>query len=527
MSRLTRRGLLSSGSKLTASLSPISLSGVGTGSTVNTSGTATIAASQGSGAYSYAWERVSGSTGVTASSPSAQTTGFTTTGLTADETRSAVFRGVATDNANGIQAQTSNTVSISLTRSLSALVVSLSPSSLSGSSTGATVTTSGSVSVSASGGSGSYSYAWERVSGSTVPTPTAVTSATTSFTTSSIAAGATQDTVWRCIVTDTVTLNSAPTGNVSISLTRNFTTLSVTAAPGSLSASGASTPVVTSGTATASVSGGSGSWTGVWEWDGLSSTGSVSAVSPANVTTTFQSADTQATGTTRTMGMRYRVTDNVTGLSASSNSVSVSLTRYATLSASVSPTSLSGTSPNAPVQTSASATVTASGGSGSYSYAWLWNGTGTGGLNPTGPTSAITPFASSVDHPSGTTITAGFFCRVTDTVTGLTEDTAPVSISLIRTASGITTASISPPSQTWPYESPSIVHLTVNHDGIGPFSYSWSGSPDFGTIFGSANSVTTSVERPNGSVTVNISCLVTDNGAGGAFVEAIAEIIGV
>lgn len=422
MSRLTRRGVLAGGfATLSATLAPSSLSGSSTSSSVSTSGSATITGSGGSGSYAYAWERVSGSTSISALSAASASSGFSTSGLTEGASVSGVWRGKLTDTVTGLFVYTPTTVAISLNRAYNALSASLSPSSLSGSGTGATITTSGSVSVTVSGGSGSFDYAWERVSGSSVPVPTAGSSATTGFSTSSISAGSAQDAAWRCLVTDTVTGQTAYTGSVSFSLTRNYTALVVTASPSSLSGSSSASPVVTSGSATASVSGGSGDWTGAWEWDGGAASGSINPTTPSNVTTTFQSGDNQAPGTSRGAGFRFNVTDNVTGQNVVSNSVGVNLT---------------------------------------------------------------------------------------------------------RTASGITYADVSPEYQDWPAESPSVVTVGVVHDGVGPFSYSWSADPSLGTTISLPSAASTSVTRDDNTVSITVTCRVIDNGAGGAFIDAVGVING-
>lgn len=628
MSRLIRRGVLAGGfPALTATLSQTTLFGSSTGSTVTTSGGVTIAASGGSGNYTFTWERVSGSTSMTALSADVATTTFRSTGMGELETRSAVWRGKVTDTLTGSFVYTSNTVSVSLTRNQAALSAYLSPSDLEGSGTGTTVTTSGSVTVFASGGSGSYSYAWERVSGSTGPAPSSATSASTAFSSSSIASGANQTAVWRCVVTDTVNLNEIATGNVTVSLTRGYASLSVSVAPTALTGFGNGSPVVTSGTATATVSGGSGSWTGVWEWDGGATTGSIVASSPTSATTTFRSGDTQAAGTSRGQGLRFRVTDSVTGAQAVSNSVGVDLTRYGVLSAAASPSSLNGTGNNTPVVTSGSATCTATGGSGNFTYAWEWDGGATTGLIvPVSPSDATTAFRSGDAQAAGTSRGRGFRCRVTDNVTSqsvvsnsvgvdlfrnyasMTVSVSPTSLSgsgtnsevytsasatvsvsggsgnfsyqweqvsgsgvapyhgssattdfggnlsvsetrtgswrcrvtdnvtsevkytgsvaitLTRTASAISYASVSPQTQSWPQSEPSAVSVSVNHDGVGPFTYSWTAS--IGTGISSPSSKSTIMSRSNGMTTVNVACRVTDNGAGGVYVDAFGIIEG-
>lgn len=526
MSRLTRRGVLSGGfSALSASLSPTSLSGTGTGASVTTSGSVTIAVTGGSGSYAYAWERVSGSTGISASSPALATTSFTATGLIESETRAAVWRGAVTDTVTGAVVHTANTVSVELTRSAAALSAFLDPSSLSGSSTGGVVTTSGSVTVYASGGSGAYAYAWERVSGSSVPSANSPSSVSTGFTTSSIAAGATQSTTWRCVVTDTVSLATTVTGSVSISLSRDYAALSVSVAPSSLSGTGNTATVVTSGSATASVSGGSGSWTGAWEWDGGSSTGSIVPSSSGNATTTFRSGDAQSQGTTRSAGFRFRVTDTMSGQAAVSGSVNVTLTRYAALSASASPGSLSGTGSNTPVVTSGAATCTASGGSGAYAYSWEWDqGPSTGSIVPSTHNVASTTFRSGDAQAPGTTRSASFLCRVTDTVTSQSVTTGTVAVTLTRQASGISYAEVSPAIQNWPATSPFDAFVIALHDGVGPFTYNWSASPSLGITIASPSSQSTSVSSVSGKNNVTMTCRVTDNGSGGAFIDASGTI---
>lgn len=527
MSRLTRRGVISGGfASVVATLSPTSLSGASTGASVTTSGSVAIAASGGSGVFTYGWERVSGSTGIAPVAPSSPGTAFTATGMSQPETRSAVWRGKVTDMVTGAVALTSNTVSIALERSLSAISAYLSPSSLEGSGQGASISTSGSVTVYASGGSGSFSYSWERVSGSTGPSPSSGSSAVTAFSTSSIAQGANQTAVWRCRVTDDVTGASTVTDNVTVSLTRGYASLSVSVAPAALTGVGNSATVVTSGGATATVSGGSGSWTGAWEWDGGATTGSIVATNPNNATTTFRSGDAQAPGTSRGQGLRFRVTDTVTGAQAVSNSVGVNLTRYAALSASVSPSSLTGSSQNTPVVTSGSATCTASGGSGSYTYAWEWDGGNSSGLIvPVAPSSASTAFQSGDSQASGTTRGRGFRCRVTDTVTGDVVVSNSVRVDLTRgyvaMTVGVSPASLSGSGTAEQVDTSGSATVSVS-GGSGNFSYQWiydgTGTGGLNPINGTSG--TTAFRSASGwlnpgqTITAGFFCRVTDNATG-------------
>lgn len=88
------------GGSLVASISPSSLSGVGT-NVVSTgdgggSSSCTVTPSGGTGPYSYAWTKVSGTT-ITVSSPAAATTGFSTT-LIPGQLVTAVYRCTVTDS---------------------------------------------------------------------------------------------------------------------------------------------------------------------------------------------------------------------------------------------------------------------------------------------------------------------------------------------------------------------------------------------------------------------------------------------
>lgn len=308
---------------LSASVSPTSLGGSSTSGTVYTSGSATATAAGGSGNYSYQWELVSGS-GVSPSTGGARTTDFSAA-LSQGQTASASWRCRVTDNVTSEVVYT-GAVSISLYREYAALSASLSPTSLSGSGTAEPIDTSGSSSVSVSGGSGSYSYQWYAASGAGI-SPISGTSSSTGFRASGISAGQTFSSSFYCRVTDTVTGLYADTNVVSVSLTCNYVDLSVTASPSSLSGSGNTSPVVTSGAASVATAGGSGNFSYRWEWDEGAATGSIVPTTAFAQSTTFQSGDTQAAGTTRGAGFRCRVTDNVTGQVRVSNSVGVNLTR--------------------------------------------------------------------------------------------------------------------------------------------------------------------------------------------------------
>lgn len=83
---------------LSATVSPATLTKVGTVSSLSTVST-TVTASQGTPGYTYAWTWLSGGTGITINSPSAATTSFSSTGLALEETRSGTARCTVTDSA--------------------------------------------------------------------------------------------------------------------------------------------------------------------------------------------------------------------------------------------------------------------------------------------------------------------------------------------------------------------------------------------------------------------------------------------
>ncbi len=71
----------------------------------------TAAAAGGSGAYTYAWARVSGDSAITAGSPTAAVTNFSAT-LSPNDIKLAVFRVTATDTGTGATATHDVTVAL-------------------------------------------------------------------------------------------------------------------------------------------------------------------------------------------------------------------------------------------------------------------------------------------------------------------------------------------------------------------------------------------------------------------------------
>jgi len=94
------------------------------------------------------------------------------------------------------------------------LFLSVTPSSANGSTTGGGTCVSNPVTVSVSGGIGPYTYAWTKVSGDTM-TLSDVDGATTTFS-ASVGINSSKSAVYRCTVTDNVSVSK--TIDVSVSL---------------------------------------------------------------------------------------------------------------------------------------------------------------------------------------------------------------------------------------------------------------------------------------------------------------------
>jgi hypothetical protein len=200
--------------------------------TTVTTGTVTGTASGGTAPFAYKWTRASGSTGITITSSTSNSTTFRAATLAAGETRSGVFTLTVTD-ANGATDSANVTVSISRAAALSA---SVSPTSVSGSGSTATITSTATATASASGGSGPFSYSWTKVSGGAI-TPATPGSATTKFTATGTTAGESRTAVFKCTITDSVG-QTAVTANVTVTITSTATTgATYTPAAGSYNAS--------------------------------------------------------------------------------------------------------------------------------------------------------------------------------------------------------------------------------------------------------------------------------------------------
>lgn len=465
--------------------------------------------SGGSGSYGYNWSVSGGTIQSGQGTPNVTVASSTGGAATVSLTLSDLSLGSSTTASASVSA---------------AMAVSVSPSSLSGSGQTNPVETSGSASVSISGGSGSRSIEWvSDGSGTGGIEAVSASASTTKFrATAGQALGTTRTGGFYARVTDLVTGEVRETTSVSISLTRGYAALSAFVSPSALSGAGTSAPVQTVGQATVSVSGGSGSFSYLWYYDGTG-TGGLNPVSQAAVTR-FASGSDMPAGATYTAGFYCQVTDTVTGLTANTNSVSVTLSRnYVALSATATPGSLSGSSVNTPVVTSGSATCTVTGGSGSFSYSWEWDGSAaSGAIDPTNRTSATTTFQSGDTQAPGTTRGAGMRCRVTDLVTGQVVVSNSVGVNLTRTAVPLT-VSISPPSQPWPDAPPYRVTFTATASGgVAPYVYGWNDTGPQPVPPGNYGGATKTWESVNGREQAFVSVVVTD--ATGAQATTAADI---
>ena len=151
-----------------------------------------------------------------------------------------------------------------------------------------TITTAA-VTVSAVGGTPSYSFAWTKLSGDSI-TATSASSASTTFSASSMISGETRSAIFRCAVTD----NASPQAvfNVDVAVSVSRPAMSATASPGTLYKFALLANSTTSST-TVTASGGSGSYTYAWT---RVSGAFVTVNSPTSATTTFTATNIPVTG---------------------------------------------------------------------------------------------------------------------------------------------------------------------------------------------------------------------------------------
>lgn len=222
MDRLTHSLMMAAAQQelpaLLASVSPTSIAYSGSLASPTT-GTVTCTASGGVPGYTYAWTRVSGSTLVSATAPTSAATAFTTSGMTTNTTRSAVFNCTVTDSAG--QTVTTNNVSVSLTRQASPVFASISPTTGYSANFAGSGTQSPPYAYSASGGVPPYTWSWSRTSGSTQITPFPGPNPQTSvfLSGSGMAVGETRTATFRGRAEDSVGTSDLTT-SITISFTR-------------------------------------------------------------------------------------------------------------------------------------------------------------------------------------------------------------------------------------------------------------------------------------------------------------------
>ncbi len=183
------------------------------------------------------------------------------------------------------------------------LGASAAPSVIQKTDTGASITTA-STTVTATGGTAPYTYSWTRISGSSSISANSASSATTTFTGSSLASGTTYDAVFRCTVTDNVA--ATKTVDVSVSITR--ASMVATVSPTTLYQSGTDDNQTT-GSTTVSVTGGVAPYTYSWA---LFSGDILTVNSPTSATTTFTKTSLPLPGSVSAT-YRCTVTDSTGG----------------------------------------------------------------------------------------------------------------------------------------------------------------------------------------------------------------------
>lgn len=287
-----------------ATAAPTSVSASAANATVTTAAvTATLVGTTGT---TFAWTRVSGSASISANSAAAATTTFTATSVAVGATLSAVMRCT-------INSTYTIDVPVDCTNSTSSLTVAASPTSVSKAGGTASLTTA-SVTATASGGAGGTTYAWTKQSGDSI-TADSSSAATTTFSATGLATGETRTATFRCTATD----SAAATATVDVSVTITRSSVTVTVSPSPLTKSGYAGSQTT-GSATASTSGGTAPYAYAWvRQSGVA----IACNSPSSATTTFTMTGMFGS-TTYTAVFRVTATD-ANGLTATAD-LTVSIT---------------------------------------------------------------------------------------------------------------------------------------------------------------------------------------------------------
>lgn len=107
--------IASSGGRVSVQIEPSTLYGSST-SGIITVGPATMVVVGGVGPFAYQWEYLSGSTQITADSPTSASSDFTGTGVPAGELLVTYFQGRVTDTATGLEQVSSGVLEVTVER---------------------------------------------------------------------------------------------------------------------------------------------------------------------------------------------------------------------------------------------------------------------------------------------------------------------------------------------------------------------------------------------------------------------------
>ena len=284
------------------------------------------------------------------------------------------------------------------------------------------------------------------------------------------------------------------------------TSLTALGSPVSLSVTSASASETT-GPATVSALGGSGSYTYAWAF--ISGGSGITITSPTANSTTF-STTTLTAGGSKTGVAQCTVTDTSTSDTATW-SVNVSLNRVSLPVATPSPTSITAYGATSNI-TSAQVLVSVTGGAGPYTAAWTWSSGGTN-VSIDSPTTSATTFTA-IGLSEGGTDSGTALCTVTDAYGQQTTCTVAVSITRATAVS----ASASPTSLSVLSSASSQTTGTTTvtaSGGIAPYMYSWAWQSGGGSITTTARTSATtafSTSLPlNGNTSGVAVCTVTDS----------------
>lgn len=374
---------------------------------------ATVGLIGGSGNYTFAWSFLSGGSGITITSSTAQSTTFSASGLTPGQIDTGTIQCLVTDTFTSQTATATATVTIARV-TLPSVVIA--PTSVSLTQANNTLT-AGINSATVTGGVAPYTYAWSWQSGGTGITINSPSSAVTSFTASGVTPGQTLTGTALLTVTDNV--GQQTTATVPVSLARP-TLVSAVAAPTSLAVITASGGAVGTTSTTVTPSGGGAPYVYSWAWQ--SGGASITIGSPHAATTAFSS--TGLTPGENLSGIAACTVTDTFGQTAQAT-VNVSIDRATLVTAVVNPTTQSSSSALT-TQTTGTSTVSVAGGVAPYAFSWVWSSGGTNIAINT-PTISATSFTGS-SLVNGNTYSGVAQCTVTDALGQVAQVTVSVSI---------------------------------------------------------------------------------------------------